>query len=169
MLCLYFHPLRKKSLSLSCILLWPTYSLTIRLPKKRIYGVSSPKPQKKTGLRLLILKQFFSVFYCKIWRALQTQSTSFQFSHNFFFPKAKEKRAHFLVSWRIASAFRLLLHFRNTVMQSASGNSWDGVFSDTGIWIRSYSHLLPALADLTSVTIDSSIKAPNGWVCNFKA
>jgi hypothetical protein len=53
-------------------------------------------------------------------------------------------------------------YFRNTVMQSASGNSWDGVSSDTEIWIRSYNHLLPTLADLRSVTIDSSIRAPNG-------
>jgi len=153
----------------SCILLRPTYALTVRLPHlmKRMCGVSPPLPQKHYRIDAEA-QTSFSVF-TSTFEQPSRHKVLLSGVPIRIFSESKEKRAYFLVSCQIVSAYRLRVHFRNTVMQSSSGNSRDGIFSDTGIWIRSYNHLLKPLPDLRSVTIDSSIKAPNGWVRNFKA
>lgn len=150
-LCLYFHPLCKNASHLH--VLFSDRHIPIHYAK-RIYS----RRKEGVGLHLHCYKTrsawqsssntFFFSFYCNIWIALQTHKILLSSLPIRIFSETKIKRAYILVSWRIASSSRLTLHFSNAVMQYASGNSWDGVFADTGIWIHSDSHLLPALAGL---------------------
>lgn len=75
-----------------------------------------------------------------------TYSTSFGFTHKNFLRKEKKKRR--VLPCELADCFSVSTtsHSRSAVIQSALGNSWDGIFSDTGIWIRIYQHFLPPLA-----------------------